>query len=190
MGMTHKILFGFLLSACAVSAADFDVEALPEKLAGEVQKFFAADTGRARTQIAAFGDEDLQKITTAFKKAHPAAEQRLFWLIEESYRRNAERVAAERIRFLLWQCLPRSALLPSLQGSPMPARAIYRRLPLQRRQRRCPPCQRANLRAALPSKKPKKESENNERNHSRRWVGYPPLPGNPRHLEAADAHLR
>ena len=116
MGMTHKILFGFLFSACAVSAADFDVEALPEKLAGEVQRFFAADTGRARTQIAAFGDEDLQKITTAFKKAHPAAEQRLFWLIEESYRRNAERVAAERIRFLFMAVLAALGIIAVFTG--------------------------------------------------------------------------
>lgn len=100
MNMKLKILLVYFLGGIAINAADFDTDSLPEKLAAETQRFFDADTGRARAQIAAFSDDDLQRITTAFKKAHAKQEQRLFWLIEESYRRNAERVASERIRFL------------------------------------------------------------------------------------------
>lgn len=116
MNMTNKILLVLFLSASAANAADFDVDVLPESLAGETQKFFAAETGRARAQMAAFSDEDLQKITTAFKKAHPASEQRLFWLIEESYRRNAERVAAERIRFLYIAVLLALGIIAAFAG--------------------------------------------------------------------------
>lgn len=116
MNMTNKILLVLLLSGAAATAADFDVEVLPDSLASETQKFFAAETGRARAQMAAFSDEDLQKITTAFKKAHPASEQRLFWLIEESYRRNAERVAAERIRFLYIAVLLALGIIAAFAG--------------------------------------------------------------------------
>ena len=116
MNMTHKILLIFLLTVSALTPAEFDPEVLPEKLAAEVQNFFDAETGRARSQMAAFSDEDLQKIATAFKKVHPAAEQRLFWLIEESYRRNAERVAAERIRFLYIAVLLALGIIAAFAG--------------------------------------------------------------------------
>lgn len=116
MNMTHKLLLIFLVTASAVTPAEFDAEVLPEKLAAEVQKFFGAETGRARSQMAAFSDEDLQKITTAFKRSHPASEQRLFWLIEESYRRNAERVAAERIRFLYIAVLLALGIIAAFAG--------------------------------------------------------------------------
>lgn len=116
MKTIYRLCFSFLLSAGAASAVEFDFESLPGKLSGKVQTFFATDTGRARTQIAAFSDEELQKVTTEFKKAHPAAEQRIFWLIEESYRRNAERVAAERMKFLFIAVLAALGIIAGFTG--------------------------------------------------------------------------
>ena len=97
--------------AAAAHAATFDLDTLPEKLATETQSFLGADTARARTRMAAFSDEDLQRISTAFKKSHSAADQRIFWLTEELYRRNAERVAAERIRYLYFAVLAALAII-------------------------------------------------------------------------------
>ncbi len=113
MGIRSKFLI--LASVCfagsAAFAASFDTDALPEKLASETRAFLDADTGRARARIATFSDEDLQRITTVFKKAHRPEEQRLFWLTEELYRRNAERVAAERIRYLYFAVLAALAII-------------------------------------------------------------------------------
>jgi hypothetical protein len=102
-----KILFffGFFCFASAVQAVSIDLDTLPEKLAIEARSFLDADTSRARTKMAAFSDEDLQRISTVFKKSHSADDQRIFWLTEELYRRNAERVAAERIRYLYFAVL-------------------------------------------------------------------------------------
>jgi hypothetical protein len=89
-----------LLIAALPAAADFDVETLPGELAGRTRDFLSAETAAARSGMAKFSDDELQKIITAFKKSHSKEEQRLFWLSEELYRRNAERVSAERIRYL------------------------------------------------------------------------------------------
>jgi len=97
--------FFFFLAAGFIQAADFDIDDLPENLAGQTREFMKADTAKARGSMAAFSDEDLQRITNAFKKAHGKEEQRIFWLSEELYRRNAERVAAERIRYLYYAVL-------------------------------------------------------------------------------------
>ncbi len=113
MGIRFKFLILALvcLTGSAALSANFDADALPEKLANETRVFFDADTGRARARIAAFSDEDLQRITTVFKKGHTAEEQRIFWLTEELYRRNAERVAAERIRYLYFAVLAALAII-------------------------------------------------------------------------------
>jgi hypothetical protein len=91
--------------------ADFDVETLPRELALRTEEFLRADTVTARSALARFSDEELQKINTAFKKSHSKEEQRLFWLSEEFYRRNAERVAAERIRYLYFAVLAALGLI-------------------------------------------------------------------------------
>jgi hypothetical protein len=88
-----------ILSALPL-VAEFDAETLPGELRARVREFLRAETAAARSSMAKFSDDELQKITTAFKKSHSKEEQRLFWLSEELYRRNAERVAAERIRYL------------------------------------------------------------------------------------------
>jgi hypothetical protein len=88
-----------ILSALPL-VAEFDAETLPGELRARVREFLSAETAAARSSMAKFSDDELQKITTAFKKSHSKEEQRLFWLSEELYRRNAERVAAERIRYL------------------------------------------------------------------------------------------
>lgn len=102
MGMIRKLI-PIALAAIIVSglpAARFEADALPEKLAAATQEFLDSDTAKARAAMSKFSDEDLQRITNIFKKIHSNSEQRIFWLVEESYRRNAERVAAERIRYL------------------------------------------------------------------------------------------
>ncbi len=99
MKQIAKVL-AFLLFSTIPAAADFDPEALPGELGERTREFLRADTGAARSGMARFSDDDLQKISTAFKKSHSKEEQRLFWLSEELYRRNAERVSAERIRYL------------------------------------------------------------------------------------------
>ncbi|MBS0616736.1 MAG: hypothetical protein JSR44_00995 [Spirochaetes bacterium] len=98
-------LLALLLVAAPALYADFDADVLPEKLAATTKEFLSTDTGKARAQMPTFGDDDLQRIATAFKKSHSKEEQRLFWLVEEFYRRNAERVAAERIRYLYYAVL-------------------------------------------------------------------------------------
>lgn len=108
MVLTRKVIPILFLTALFLTvpvSAEFESESLPEKLATPVKNFLEADTAAARSGMAAFSDEDLQKIVNAFKKSHSSADQRLFWLIEESYRRNAERVAAERIRYLYYAVL-------------------------------------------------------------------------------------
>ena len=97
--MQIRVAF-FALALTTALSADFDTESLGKGLTERTDKFLSAPTGDARAQMAQFSDEDLQKITTAFKKEHSASDQRIFWLSEELYRRNAERVAAERIKFL------------------------------------------------------------------------------------------
>lgn len=102
MGTIRKLIPLALvaITIAGLSAAQFDVDVLPEKLAVTTQEFLEADTAKARVAMSKFSDEDLQRITNSFKKVHKNSEQRIFWLVEESYRRNAERVAAERIRYL------------------------------------------------------------------------------------------
>jgi hypothetical protein len=95
----------FFLAAGFIQAADFEVDDLPEALAGQTREFLKADTAKARAGMAAFSDDDLHRVTNAFKKAHDKKTQRIFWLSEELYRRNAERVAAERIRYLYYAVL-------------------------------------------------------------------------------------
>lgn len=103
---TKKILLIFFaLCGAALFAADFETTALGTELAARTDKFLTGTTAEARAQIAGFSDVDLQKIANEFKKSHSTAEQRLFWLSEELYRRNAERVAAERIRYLYYAVL-------------------------------------------------------------------------------------
>lgn len=97
--MQIRVAF-FALALTTALSADFDTESLGKGLTERTDNFLSAPTGDARAQMAQFSDEDLQKITTAFKKEHSASDQRIFWLSEELYRRNAERVAAERIKFL------------------------------------------------------------------------------------------
>jgi len=98
-------LLALLFFAAPALYADFDADILPEKLAATTKEFLSTDTGKARAQMPTFSDDDLLRIVTAFKKSHAKDEQRIFWLVEESYRRNAERVAAERIRFLYYAVL-------------------------------------------------------------------------------------
>lgn len=101
----------FLLITALPVAADFDAGTLPGELAGRTREFLAAETAAARSGMAKFSDDELQKITTAFKKSHSKEEQRLFWLSEELYRRNAERVSAERIRYLYFAVLAALGLI-------------------------------------------------------------------------------
>lgn len=103
-------LFLVLVTAGALSA-EFDTDTLPEDLAPRVKEFLDADTAKARGSMPAFSNEDLQKIQNAFKKDHSSGDQRLFWLVEESYRRNAELVAAERIRYLYYAVLAALAII-------------------------------------------------------------------------------
>ena len=91
--MQIRVAF-FALALTTALSADFDTESLGMGLTERTDKFLSVPTGDARAQMAQFSDEDLQKITTAFKKEHSASDQRIFWLSEELYRRNAERVAA------------------------------------------------------------------------------------------------
>lgn len=103
---TKKNLLVILTLCCtALSAADFETTKLGSELAARTDKFLSGSTAEARSQIAGFSDADLQKVANEFKKSHTTAEQRIFWLSEELYRRNAERVAAERIRYLYYAVL-------------------------------------------------------------------------------------
>ncbi len=95
----------FFFCCAALTAADFETAALGSGLAARTEKFLSTSTAEARAQIAAFSDADLQKVTNEFKKSHATSERRIFWLSEELYRRNAERVAAERIRYLYYAVL-------------------------------------------------------------------------------------
>ncbi|MCS6972799.1 MAG: hypothetical protein N2Z22_09115 [Turneriella sp.] len=91
--------------------AEFDTGMLPAALRTRVDKFLEAETTEARGMLAQFTDAELEKITQAFKKSHDTSEQRLFWLTEEFYRRNAERIARERIHYLYAAVLAAIAIL-------------------------------------------------------------------------------
>lgn len=99
MNWVHRVSL-FCLVFSLPLRADFDTDDLPANLAERAQAFLEADTTTARQSMVRFSDEELESITTTFKKSHNKKEQRLFWLIEELYRRHAERTAAERIRYL------------------------------------------------------------------------------------------
>jgi|GEM_PF-2680808 len=102
----RKILLAvFVICSAALSAADFETATLGNELAARTEKFLSGSTAEARSGIAGFSDAELQKVTNEFKKSHTTAEQRIFWLSEELYRRNAERAAAERIRYLYYAVL-------------------------------------------------------------------------------------
>ena len=105
MQTKRKLLAVFFICSAALSAADFETATLGSELAARTDKFLAGSTAEARAQIAGFSDAELQKVTNEFKKSHTTAEQRIFWLSEELYRRNAERTAAERIRYLYYAVL-------------------------------------------------------------------------------------
>ncbi len=105
MHIKKNLLALFLICGAALTAADFETTALGSDLAARTDKFLAGTTAGARAQIAGFSDAELQKVSNEFKKSHTTAEQRIFWLSEELYRRNAERVAAERIRYLYYAVL-------------------------------------------------------------------------------------
>lgn len=102
------LLFSAVLSSLS---AEFEASLLSDALAPRVKDFLEADTAKARSSMAGFSDEDLQRIVNAFKKDHAAGDQRMFWLAEELYRRNAERVAAERIRYLYYAVLAALAII-------------------------------------------------------------------------------
>lgn len=110
MNKVHRFVFCGLLFFSPL-AADFDPDELPENLAERTQQFLDADTASARAGMARFSNEELETIVTAFKKSHSKKEQRLFWLSEELYRRQAERVAAERIRYLYLAVLAALAII-------------------------------------------------------------------------------
>lgn len=141
MVLTHKYILLILVFAFAgpVAAAEFEIDSLPEKLAVTTKDFLEADTAKARAGMTVFSDEDLQKITNSFKKAHGAADQRVFWLAEELYRRNAERVAAERIRYLYYAVLAALAIIAAFtaltyararkQNAPAPSPTPLNELP-------------------------------------------------------------
>lgn len=105
-----KVIAYSCLTALPI-AAEFDPEVLPQELSQRTLQFLQTETAAARSAMANFSDDELQKITNAFRKTLPKAEQRLFWLSEELYRRNAERVAAERIRYLFLAVLAALAII-------------------------------------------------------------------------------
>lgn len=110
--MLHKFLWLMILFLTASALrAEFDTESLGGELAQKTQKFLGAQTAESRAMMPAFSDDELQKISQAFRKSHSTEEQRIFWLAEESYRRNAERVAAERVRYLYYAVLAAFAIL-------------------------------------------------------------------------------
>ncbi len=86
-------------------AAETELKDLPADLMKQVEVFLNAKTEEARSGMVRFSDTDLERITNEFKKAHTKRDQRLFWLTEELYRRNAERVSAERIHYLYYAVL-------------------------------------------------------------------------------------
>lgn len=105
MQTKYNLLALFFFCGAALSAADFETTTLGSELAARTDTFLSGTTAEARSQIAGFSDADLQKVANEFKKSHTTAEQRIFWLSEELYRRNAERIAAERIRYLYYAVL-------------------------------------------------------------------------------------
>ena len=105
MQTKKNLLAVFFICSAALSSADFETATLGNELAARTDKFLAGSTAEARADIAGFSDAELQKVTNEFKKSHTTAEQRIFWLSEELYRRNAERTAAERIRYLYYAVL-------------------------------------------------------------------------------------
>ncbi|MCS6971533.1 MAG: hypothetical protein NZL89_00775 [Leptospiraceae bacterium] len=111
--MLKKILLYFAMPLVVVLplVAEFDTDELPATLRPRVEKFLEAETAEARSTLAQFSDAELEKISQAFKKSHSTSEQRLFWLSEEFYRRNAERVAQERIYYLYAAVLAAVAVL-------------------------------------------------------------------------------
>jgi len=98
-----------LMFATALFAHDFEEDSLSPK----VREFLKAETAAARTKLAGFSDDELQQVVQTFKKSLSKPEQRLFWLSEEYYRRNAERVAAERIRYLFAAVIAALAIITS-----------------------------------------------------------------------------
>lgn len=109
-------------------AAEFDSDALPKELVTPTREFLETNTADARMRMTRFSDADLEKITNVFKKSHSNSERRLFWLSEELYRRNAERVSAERIRYLYYAVLAALGIITIF--TVMTYRTAARRRPL------------------------------------------------------------
>lgn len=104
--MTHpiKLLIAVFLILTPLVAAT-ELTSLSPELAKQVEDFLNAKTEEARNGMVRFSDTDLERIANEFKKTHTKNDQRLFWLTEELYRRNAERVSAERIHYLYYAVL-------------------------------------------------------------------------------------
>jgi hypothetical protein len=110
--MRKKLIYTALFVIASTSGVvAFDTKTLPDALAAKTREFLGSDTASARGQMTKFSDEDLQRVTNRFKKNHSSDEQRLFWLTEELYRRNAERVAAERIHYLFYAVVAALSIL-------------------------------------------------------------------------------
>ncbi|HRP68812.1 MAG TPA: hypothetical protein PLY93_04715 [Turneriella sp.] len=111
--MNSKPLIYFLVFVGTLFpiAADFNTETLPDVLAQKVERYLGADTAKARAGMVDFTNEDIEKITSAFKKEHSRSDQRLFWLNEEGYRRHAELASAERIYYLYLAVLAALAII-------------------------------------------------------------------------------
>ncbi|MBV6494088.1 MAG: hypothetical protein LDLANPLL_02114 [Turneriella sp.] len=92
-------------------AADFDTASLPESLETKLETYFKMDASKARANMANFTSDEIQKIANAFKKTHSRSDQRLFWLIEEGFRRNAEINSAQRILYLYLAVLAALAII-------------------------------------------------------------------------------
>jgi len=71
-----------------------------QNLDQKLEQFLAAPTDKAKDLLSQFTDSELEQVYNKYRNGKTIEEQRKLWLIEDSFNRKADRVAASRLKYL------------------------------------------------------------------------------------------
>jgi len=107
-----SILLVVFCSFATLSALEnFDPEKFDAKLQQKLDSFLNATTEAAQRNLLQFSESELQTVGQAVKNSFSKKDKRLFWIIEEHSRRNAERIERERVFYLYFAVLSAVGLI-------------------------------------------------------------------------------
>jgi len=112
--MRKKLLFLIILTSSIsmlYGLENFDPEKFNTKLQQKLESFLGGSTEAAQRNLLQFSESELQTVGEAVKNSFHKKDKRLFWIIEEYSRRNAERIERERVFYLYFAVLSAIGLI-------------------------------------------------------------------------------